>query len=96
MQGDTIENLLKLAVLGPPLGSAGRTRQNTREPRREDDGRAIDDLLLAAFYDDTQYRALKGAGPIRTDYPLLETPLLTLVKELSMRPSIKSFQLRRS
>ena len=50
-----------------------------------------DDLLLAAFYDETQYSALKQAGPIATDYPLMETPLLTLVKELADRPSIKSF-----
>ena len=50
-----------------------------------------DDLLLAAFYDDTQYSALKDAGPINTEYNLMETPLLTLVKELADRPSIKSF-----
>ncbi len=60
----------------------------TRGPFASDD-----DLLLAAFYDDTQYSALKEAGPIKTDYPLMETPLLTLVKELTERPSIKSFQL---
>ncbi len=51
-----------------------------------------DDLLLAAFYDDKQYSMLKAAGPIATDYPLMETPLLTLVKEISQRKSIKSFQ----
>jgi oxaloacetate decarboxylase (Na+ extruding) subunit alpha len=50
-----------------------------------------DDLLLAAFYDETLYGALKDAGPINTDYPLMETPLLTLVKELAERPSITSF-----
>ena len=50
-----------------------------------------DDLLLAAFYDETQYGALKQAGPIATDYPLMETPLLTLVKELAQRPSVKAF-----
>ncbi|MFT7576647.1 MAG: oxaloacetate decarboxylase alpha subunit [Alphaproteobacteria bacterium] len=50
-----------------------------------------DDLLLAAFYDDTQYRALKEAGSIQTEYPLMETPLLTLMKEISQRPSIKTF-----
>jgi oxaloacetate decarboxylase alpha subunit len=50
-----------------------------------------DDLLLAAFYDATQYEALKEAGPINTEYPIMETPLLTLVKELSERPSIRSF-----
>jgi oxaloacetate decarboxylase alpha subunit len=55
-----------------------------------------DDLLLAAFYDDTQCRALKQAGPIRTEYPLLQTPLLTLIKELTARPSIKSFHLRQA
>ncbi len=50
-----------------------------------------DDLLLAAFYDEKEYSALKQAGPIATDYPLMDTPLLTLVKELADRPSIKSF-----
>ena len=41
-----------------------------------------DDLLLAAFYDDSQYSALKAAGPINTEYSIMETPLLTLVKEI--------------
>jgi len=54
-----------------------------------------DDLLLAAFYDKTQYQALKAAGPIDTEYPIMETPLLTLVKELSARPTIRSFQFTR-
>jgi oxaloacetate decarboxylase alpha subunit len=53
-----------------------------------------DDLLLAAFYDGAQYQALKGAGPINDQYPLLETPLLTLLKELSARPNIKGFRLQ--
>ncbi|MCL4766457.1 MAG: pyruvate carboxylase subunit B [Hyphomicrobiaceae bacterium] len=53
-----------------------------------------DDLLLAAFYDDAQYEALKAAGPIRTEYPLARTPLITLVKELSQRPSIRGFELQ--
>ena len=52
-----------------------------------------DDLLLAVFYDDAQYKLLKDAAPIRTGYPLMETPLLTLVKELAERPTIKSFRL---
>ncbi len=50
-----------------------------------------DDLLLAVFYDDEQYRALKAAGPIATDYPLMATPLLTLVKELAARPTVRAF-----
>ena len=50
-----------------------------------------DDLLLAAFYDEGQYRALKTAGPIDTEYCLADTPLLTLLKEVAHRPSIKSF-----
>lgn len=58
----------------------------TRGPFASDD-----DLLLCAFYDDSQYRALKQAGPINTDYPLMETPILTLMKELANRPSIKTF-----
>jgi oxaloacetate decarboxylase alpha subunit len=50
-----------------------------------------DDLLLAAFYSDSEYKALKAAGSVRTDYPLASTPLLTLVKEIARRPDIKSF-----
>lgn len=49
-----------------------------------------DDLLLAAFYGDGEYKALKAAGPIDTDYPLADTPLLTLVKEITRRPDIST------
>jgi oxaloacetate decarboxylase alpha subunit len=70
------------ALVAPALD---RLRQN-RGPFSSDD-----DLLLAAFYDDTQYTALKDAGPIDTDYVLMETPLLTLVREIVDRPSVKSF-----
>ncbi|MCB2101251.1 MAG: pyruvate carboxylase subunit B [Rhodobacterales bacterium] len=65
--------------------------RRTRGPFMSDD-----DLLLAAFYDDTQYSALKAAGPIATDYPLMETPLLTLVKEVARQPSITSFHFTKS
>ncbi len=63
--------------------------RKTRGPFKSDD-----DLLLAAFYDEPQYAALKDAGPIDTDYPLMETPLLTLMKEISKRPSIRAFHLQ--
>ena len=52
-----------------------------------------DDLLLAAFYSEGQYKALKAAGPIDTDYPLASTPLITLLKEIALRPGIRSFHL---
>jgi oxaloacetate decarboxylase alpha subunit len=56
-----------------------------------------DDLLLAAFYSDREYKALKAAGPIKVDYPLASTPLITLIKEIALRPSIRSFHfIRRS
>ena len=51
-----------------------------------------DDLLLAAFYPDREYKALKAAGPIDTDYPLAATPLVTLLKEVALRRDITSFQ----
>ncbi len=54
-----------------------------------------DDLLLAAYYGEREYRALKEAGPIRTDYPLASTPLMTLVKEIAARSDVASFQLAR-
>lgn len=50
-----------------------------------------DDLLLAAFYNRTEYDALKAAGPIRQDYPIASTPLATLLREVTARPDIKSF-----
>lgn len=53
-----------------------------------------DDLLLAAFYDDGNYRALKDAGPINIEYPIMTTPLATLIKEVSQRPSIKYFHFK--
>lgn len=65
--------------------------RSTRGPFKSDD-----DLLLAAFYDDTQYSALKAAGPIHTDYPILDTPLLTLIKEIGSRPSVRRFHLQQS
>jgi oxaloacetate decarboxylase alpha subunit len=50
-----------------------------------------DDLLLAAFYPEGETRALRDAGPIRTDYPLAGTPIATLLKEVALRPDIRSF-----
>lgn len=52
-----------------------------------------DDLLLAAFYDRSICKDLSEAGPIKTEYPIMETPLLTLVKGLSERRNITSFQI---
>ena len=50
-----------------------------------------DDLLLAAFYAEREYDALKTAGPIDTRYPLATTPLVTLLKEVAQRGDISSF-----
>ena len=41
-----------------------------------------DDLLLAVFYNQTQYDALKTAGPIQRAYTSGQTPLHTLLKQL--------------
>ena len=57
--------------------------------------RSDDDLLLAAYYADNEYKALKAAGPIKTEYPLASTPLETLVKEITLRSDIKSFSFSR-
>jgi oxaloacetate decarboxylase alpha subunit len=61
-----------------------------RLKRKRGPFRSDDDLLLAAFYPDSECTALKAAGPIETDYPLLSTPLLTLLKEITLRPDIRS------
>lgn len=50
-----------------------------------------DDLLLAAFYPESETRALRDAGPVKTSYPLQSTPLKTLLREISLRPDISSF-----
>ena len=52
-----------------------------------------DDLLLAAYYADKEYGALKAAGPIDTEYAIGSTPLVTLMKEISERKSIKSIHI---
>jgi len=52
-----------------------------------------DDILLAAFYVAREYAALKAAGPINTRYTLADTPLLTLIKEITARPGIKSIRI---
>ncbi|HIA77985.1 MAG TPA: pyruvate carboxylase subunit B [Gammaproteobacteria bacterium] len=53
-----------------------------------------EDLLLAAFYDDAMTNTLKETGPINTDYPIMSTPLKTLVKEVASRSSVRSFKIR--
>ncbi len=64
--------------------------RRTRGPFASDD-----DLLLAAFYADKEYSALKGEGPIRLDSTsVASSPLTTLIKELASRPSIRSFSLK--
>lgn len=52
-----------------------------------------DDLLLAAYYADKEYSALKAAGPIGTGYAMDSTPLVTLMRELSERENIRSFHI---
>jgi oxaloacetate decarboxylase alpha subunit len=52
-----------------------------------------DDLLLAAFYARREFDALKAAAPIKTNYPLASTPLVTLLKEIAQRRDIRSIHL---
>ena len=52
-----------------------------------------DDLLIAAFYAPEHCQALLDARPIPTEYPIGRTPLVTLIKELATRPSVRSFSL---
>ena len=50
-----------------------------------------DDILLAVFYDNKEYDALKAAGPIDTEYPIMETPLKTLIKGITSQDDVTSF-----
>ena len=64
--------------------------RRTRGPFASDD-----DLLLAAFYAEKEYTALKGEGPIRLDSSsVASSPLTTLIKELASRRSIRSFSIK--
>ena len=49
-----------------------------------------EDLLLAAFYAEREYAALKAAGPVGTAYPLSVNPLVSLVKALGERRDVAS------
>ena len=50
-----------------------------------------DDVLLSVFYDEKEFNALKDKGPIDTYYPIMETPLKTLIKGITSRSDITSF-----
>ena len=50
-----------------------------------------DDVLLSVFYDKKEFDALKDKGPIDTSYPIMETPLKTLIKGITSRNDIASF-----
>ena len=50
-----------------------------------------DDLLLAAFYPESEVKALRDAGPIKTEYSLASTPLATLAREVAQRRDVTSF-----
>ena len=82
--GRTIVTERPGALVEPALA---RVRE-TRGPFRSDD-----DLLLAAFYDEGQYGALKAAGPIDTHYQPTNPPLIRLLRELSLRKDIRSVRL---
>jgi oxaloacetate decarboxylase alpha subunit len=76
------------AVVGRPGALQGETLDRVRRERGPFD--TDDDLLLAAFYDEQVYGALKAAGPIDTDYPLDQRPIVTLVKALAARKDLAS------
>ncbi len=57
---------------------------------------AGDPVELAAFYNREQYDRLVDARPIRTDYPIGRTPLVTLIKELAARRDVVSVTLRQA
>jgi oxaloacetate decarboxylase alpha subunit len=50
-----------------------------------------DDVLLSIFYDKKEFDALKETGPIDTFYPIMETPLKTLIKGITSQKDITSF-----
>ncbi len=52
-----------------------------------------DDLLLAVFYNREQYDRLVAARPIKTEYPIAGTPLVTLIRELAARRDVVSVTL---
>lgn len=74
-------------ALAPP---ALERLRKTRGPFASDD-----DLLLAAWYDEREYGALKAAGPIETAYPIAEAPLTSLVKALAHRRGLSSVRVTR-
>ncbi len=50
-----------------------------------------DDILLSVFYNNTEFDALKNTGPIDTNYPIMETPLKTLIKGVTSKSEVTSF-----
>lgn len=61
--------------------------------RRKGPFRSDDDLLLSIFYSDLEYKALKSAGPINTEYTIGDSPMAALARGIAERPWIRSFEL---
>ena len=76
-------------------GRPGALQPETLDRVRRERGpfKSDDDLLLAVFYDEQLYAALKAAGPIPTAYPLHDQPLVTLVKALAARTDLASVRI---
>ncbi|MCL1476835.1 MAG: hypothetical protein MH219_04305 [Marinobacter sp.] len=77
----------------PIIGRTGDYVAPQLEPARKRVGRAMsdDDLLLSIFYNDTEYNALKAAGP--NSYGLRDRRVATgsLIKGVADRPWVRSF-----
>ena len=50
-----------------------------------------DDILLSVFYNKKEIDALKESGQIDTSYPIMETPLKTLIKGITSMDDVTSF-----
>ena len=92
--GPIDENLLDRITGGeaPVTERPGALKAPALERLKRERGpfRSDDDLLLAAFYDEREYAALKAAGPIDTTCALHDQPLVTLVRALAARKDLES------
>jgi oxaloacetate decarboxylase (Na+ extruding) subunit alpha len=101
--GPVLPELRDRVVTGAPAGTEpfdGRAGElippqlpHVRESRGPFD--SDDDLLLAAYYTDTELAGLRAAGPYRPRPRAAGSPLRALLDGLAEQPSVRTFSLQR-
>lgn len=63
--------------------------------RKFGDGISDEELLLRTLYREEHIKALLAAGPIKTEYPRIDKPVVALIQELGMRRNLTHVRIQK-